>query len=97
MTISTPQVALPRPVRSAPSSRTVIATLLGATLVLKAFGFAFDFLGYYVSAEHGTTAAGVVLTLFGIGWCVGQGVCGAMTDRIGQRTTLSLGLGRVLS
>ncbi|MGW4518426.1 MFS transporter [Streptomyces sp. NPDC004393] len=92
MTITTPQVAVPRPLRPAPSSRTVIATLLGATLVLKAFGFAFDFLGYYVGAAHGTTAAGAALSLSGIGWCIGQAVCGAMTDRMGQRTALSLWL-----
>lgn len=78
--------------RPARSSRTVIATLLGATLVLKAFGFAFDFLGYYAGARYGTTAAGACLTVFGIGWLVGQAVCGAMTDRMGQRTTLTMWL-----
>ncbi|MEU1596640.1 MFS transporter [Streptomyces sp. NPDC005708] len=92
MTVTTPPVALPRHARPAPSSRTVIATLLGTTLVLKGAGFAFDYLGYYVGTAHGTTAAGICLTVFGIGWCLGQAVCGAMTDRMGQRTVLPLWL-----
>ncbi|MGQ5655673.1 hypothetical protein ACUJ8H_37590 [Streptomyces sp. EKR5.2] len=86
------QVAIPAPARRLPSSRTVITTLLGATLVLKALGFGFDYLSYYVGAQHGTTAAGAALTVFGIGWCIGQALCGAMTDRLGQRTTLTVWL-----
>ncbi|GAA3905696.1 hypothetical protein GCM10022207_88780 [Streptomyces lannensis] len=86
------QVAIPAPARRLPSSRTVITTLLGATLVLKALGFGFDYLSYYVGAQHGTTAAGAALTVFGIGWCIEQALCGAMTDRLGQRTTLTVWL-----
>ncbi|MGW9029014.1 MFS transporter [Streptomyces sp. NPDC055722] len=93
MTFTAPQqVALASPVRPALSSRTVIATLLGTTLLLKSSGFAFDYLGYYVGAAHGTTAAGAALTVFGVGWCLGQAVCGAMTDRVGQRNTLPVWL-----
>ena len=90
MTLTAPPAATARPQAPGPSPRTLIATLLGATLLLKASGFAFDFLGYYIGAGHGTVAAGAALTLFGVGWCLGQAVCGAMTDHLGQRTTLTL-------
>jgi MFS transporter len=93
MTFTASPVAVAPAVRPAPSARTVIATLLGATLVLKAAAFGYDFLGYYIGQAHGTTAAGAALTLFGVGWCIGQAVCGAMTDRLGQRTSLPLWMG----
>ncbi|MFJ4741211.1 MFS transporter [Streptomyces sp. NPDC088775] len=77
--------------RTEPSARTVIMALIGGTLLLKGAGFAWDFLGYYISdgAGHSTTAVGAGLTLFGIGWCVGQACSGALTDRLGQRTALT--------
>ncbi|MFD7553548.1 MFS transporter [Streptomyces sp. NPDC059835] len=84
--------AAPAPDQPAPSARTVITALIGGTLLLKAAGFCWDFLGFYISdgAGHGTTAAGAGLTLFGVGWCIGQASSGALTDRLGQRTALTI-------
>ncbi|MBB5101541.1 MFS transporter [Streptomyces spectabilis] len=70
----------------------VITALLATTFLVKACGFAYDFLGYSISAAHGTTAAGAALTLFGVGWCVGQLASGAMTDRLGARSACTIGL-----
>ncbi|MFF2228721.1 MFS transporter [Streptomyces globisporus] len=72
------------------STRSVVLVLIGSALVLKAAGFAWDFIGYYVSdgLGHGTTAAGAALTAFGVGWCVGLATAGALTDRLGQRAAL---------
>ncbi|WP_327359697.1 MFS transporter [Streptomyces sp. NBC_01304] len=87
-------MALQLPLRSAETpartARSVIATLLAASLVVKAAGFGWDFLGYYVASGtgHGTTAAGAALTTFGVGWCLGLAGAGALTDRLGQRTAL---------
>ncbi|MDX2815764.1 MFS transporter [Streptomyces sp. PA03-5A] len=72
------------------TGRSVVWALIAASLVVKAGGFAWDFLGYYVSVTHGTTAAGASMTLFGVGWCLGQAVSGQLTDRAGQRTALAL-------
>ncbi|MGW8955694.1 MFS transporter [Streptomyces sp. NPDC055709] len=84
--------ATPAQAPTGPSTHTVIAALVGGTVLLKAGGFAWNFLGYYISdgAGHGTTAAGTGLTLFGIGWCIGQACSGALTDRLGQRTALTI-------
>ncbi|MEV4920621.1 MFS transporter [Streptomyces tirandamycinicus] len=84
--------ATPVPASTGPSTRTVVTALIGGTALLKAGGFAWNFLGYYISdgAGHGTTAAGTGLTLFGIGWCIGQACSGALTDRLGQRTALTI-------
>ncbi|MFI1765200.1 MFS transporter [Streptomyces sp. NPDC020800] len=84
--------AAPAPDQPTPSARTVITALIGGTLLLKAAGFCWDFLGFYISdgAGHGTTAAGAGLTLFGVGWCIGQASSGALTDRLGQRTALTI-------
>ncbi|ADI12232.1 hypothetical protein SBI_09114 [Streptomyces bingchenggensis BCW-1] len=90
VTASHPAVTPSHP--SAPSARAVITTLLGATLLIKACGFAYDFLGYYIGEAHGTTAAGAALTVFGVGWCAGQLASGAVTDRLGARTACSIGL-----
>ncbi|WP_329453501.1 MFS transporter (plasmid) [Streptomyces sp. NBC_01724] len=74
------------------SQRSVIWILIGGALVVKAAGFSWDYLGYYVSdgAGYGTTAAGAALSVFGLGWCIGQIASGAITDRIGQRAALTL-------
>ncbi|MFJ9379344.1 MFS transporter [Streptomyces sp. NPDC101455] len=66
--------------------------LIGASLGLKAAGFSWDYLSYYVTdgTGHSTTAAGAVLTVFGGGWCTGLAVAGTLTDRLGQRTALTL-------
>ncbi|MFD7899029.1 MFS transporter [Streptomyces sp. NPDC059743] len=92
MTVTAAQPAATRSLSSAPSARTIITALLATTLLIKACGFAYDFLGYYIGDAHGTTAAGAALTVFGIGWCVGQLASGAVTDRLGARTACSIGL-----
>ncbi|MFF8993996.1 MFS transporter [Streptomyces sp. NPDC014983] len=72
------------------SARSVVLVLLAGSLLLKAGGFAWDYLSYYVvtGTGHGTAAAGAALTVFGIGWCLGQAGSGLLTDRLGQRTAL---------
>ncbi|MFF3256471.1 MFS transporter [Actinacidiphila glaucinigra] len=81
-------LTLARPAAPPQAARPVVWTLIGAALAVKAAGFAWDFLGYYVASGHGVTAAGAAMTLFGIGWCAGQAVSGLLTDRAGQRTAL---------
>ncbi|MFJ5220156.1 MFS transporter [Streptomyces sp. NPDC088354] len=83
-------LTLPRPAAHARASRSVVWVLIAASLLVKAGGFAWDFLGYYIASAHGTTAAGAAMSLFGIGWCLGQAVSGHLTDRAGQRTALVL-------
>ncbi|MEU6346289.1 MFS transporter [Streptomyces sp. NPDC046977] len=90
MAVTDAPVAPIRPSTSAHTARTVVWTLIGASLVVKAAGFGWDYLSYYVAAGHGTTAAGAALTLFGVGWCLGQGISGWLTDRAGQRTALAV-------
>ncbi|MEI5098321.1 MFS transporter [Streptomyces sp. PmtG] len=92
MTVTAPRPATAPSSASAPSARVVITTLLATAFLVKACGFAYDFLGYSISATHGTTAAGAALTLFGVGWCVGQLASGAMTDRLGARSACTAGL-----
>ncbi|GGO41665.1 MFS transporter [Streptomyces lasiicapitis] len=92
MTVTAPPPAAAQVRPSGPSARVVITTLLATTFLVKACGFAYDFLGYSIGAAHGTTAAGATLTIFGVGWCVGQLVSGAMTDRIGSRAACTAGL-----
>ncbi|MFJ4700555.1 MFS transporter [Streptomyces sp. NPDC088768] len=72
------------------TARSAVRTLIIGSLLVKAGGFGWDFLAYYVGdgTGHGTTAAGGALTAFGIGWCLGQASAGALTDRLGQRTAL---------
>ncbi|MEW1760400.1 MFS transporter [Streptomyces cyaneofuscatus] len=72
------------------TAHSVVWILIVSSLAVKAGGFGWDFLGFYVAdgTGHGTTAAGAALTAFGIGWCLGQASAGALTDRFGQRTAL---------
>ncbi|MEO3976791.1 MFS transporter [Streptomyces sp. CAU 1734] len=88
MAIHAPTSATAAP--PARSARSVVRILIAASLMVKAVGFGWDFLGYYVAdgTGHGTTAAGAALTAFGIGWCLGQASAGWLTDRLGQRTAL---------
>ncbi|MER6126566.1 MFS transporter [Streptomyces sp. NPDC001795] len=84
----------PATITTAPAARTtqsIVWILIASSLAVKAGGFAWDFLSYYVAdgTGHGTTAVGAVLTVFGIGWCLGQAGAGALTDRAGQRTALT--------
>ncbi len=74
------------------AAKSVVWVLIGSSLVIKGFGFAWDFLGYFIgdSLGHGTTAVGAALTCFGIGWCAGLATAGTLTDRFGQRTALTL-------
>ncbi|MCV6980566.1 MFS transporter [Mycolicibacterium pulveris] len=66
-----------------------IWVLLGGNFLVRALGFAYPFMAYHVAHRgHGATAVGAVLAAFGVGWVVGQLVCGSLVDRIGGRTTL---------
>jgi MFS family permease len=67
----------------------VIWLLLGGNLMVRAAGFAYPFLAFYVADRgHAAGAVGAVLATFGAGWLVGQLVCGWLIDRIGRRSTL---------
>lgn len=64
--------------------------LLGVSLLLRALGFAYPFIGFHLADRgHGTQAAGIVLAALGAGWAAGQLMCGWMLDRIGRRMTLA--------
>lgn len=67
----------------------VIWLLVGGSMVVRAAGFVYPFMAYHV-AEHGlgAGAVGAVLAAFGVGWAIGQLVCGWLVDRIGARVTL---------
>jgi MFS family permease len=67
----------------------VIWLLLGGNLVVRAAGFAYPFLAYHVAGRgHAADAVGAVLAAFGVGWLVGQLVCGCLIDHIGRRSAL---------
>lgn len=77
----------------APTTRdsypTVVWLLLGGNLLVRSAGFAYPFLAYHVAGRgHAPAAIGVVLAAYGLGWAVGQLLCGWLVDRIGARTTL---------
>ncbi|MEU1824083.1 MFS transporter [Streptomyces abikoensis] len=86
---TTDTLILNTPRQSTP--RAAVWVLIGSSLLIKAAGFAWDFLGYFVSDSlgHGTTVAGAALTCFGIGWCAGLTMAGALTDRFGKRAALT--------
>ena len=66
-----------------------IWVLLGGNFLVRALGFAYPFMAYHVAHRgHGATAVGAVLAAFGVGWMVGQLMCGSLVDRIGGRITL---------
>lgn len=59
-------------------------------MLLRALGFAYPFLGFHVAERgHGAEAVGAIMTAFGVGWVVGQLICGWLTDRVGRRVTLA--------
>ncbi|MET9083198.1 MFS transporter [Streptomyces sp. NPDC004237] len=61
---------------------------MGAS-ALRAAGFTYPFLSYRLAAlGFSTPAVSGVLTLFGIGWLVGQILWGRLADALGRRTTL---------
>ncbi len=67
----------------------VIWLLLAGNLVVRAAGFAYPFMAYYVAGRgHAAGAVGGVLAAFGVGWAVGQLTCGWLVDRVGARATL---------
>lgn len=67
----------------------VIWLLLGGNFVVRGAGFAYPFLAYHVAGRHhAADAVGAVLAAFGVGWAVGQLLCGWLADRIGARMTL---------
>jgi MFS family permease len=106
-------LAVPAAVRNAPRGAAPIGAgaasapipaliwlLLGANLLTRAAGFAYPFLAYHVAKEgHAAGAAGAVLAAFGVGWGVGQLMCGWLIDRLGGRSTLvvTMLLGAVVS
>jgi MFS family permease len=67
-----------------------IWVLLGGNFLVASAAFGYPFLSYLV-AERGHEAAtvGAVLAAFGVGWVVGQLVCGWLVDRLGRRLTLT--------
>lgn len=67
----------------------VIWMLLGGNLLVRSAGFAYPFLAYHVAGRgHLAGVVGAVLAAFGLGWIVGQLLCGWLVDRVGGRTTL---------
>jgi MFS family permease len=86
-----PATTTPPATTTGRTARSAVWTLLASSLLIKAAGFAWDFLGYYVAdgLGYGTTAAGAALTAFGLGWCAGLASAGALTDRLGPRAGLS--------
>jgi MFS family permease len=63
--------------------------LLGGNFVVRGAGFAYPFLAYHVAGRHHAAGAvGAVLAAFGVGWAVGQLLCGWLADRVGARMTL---------
>jgi predicted MFS family arabinose efflux permease len=84
-----PAVSAPAP--GTPSKRwpQVIWALLVGTFIARAAGFAFPFLSYrLVELGYSTQLVGRTIAVFGVGWLVGQLVCGWLSDRLGRRTTL---------
>lgn len=86
---STPTQAAARTAATPAGYPRVIWILLGGNFLVRALGFAYPFMTFHVAGRgHGAAAAGAVLAAFGLGWMVGQLICGWLVDRIGGRTTL---------
>ncbi len=67
----------------------IIWLLLGGNLVVRAAGFGYPFLAYHVAGRgHAPGVVGAVLAVFGLGWLLGQLVCGWVIDHYGRRETL---------
>lgn len=67
----------------------VIWLLVGGSMVVRASGFAYPFMAYHVAERgHAAGAVGAVLAAFGVGWAIGQLLCGWLVDRFGARLTL---------
>ncbi|MFF7415408.1 MFS transporter [Streptomyces lydicus] len=64
------------------------AALVG-TFLIRAAGFAYPFLAYYLGGLRLSRAlVGAILAAFGFGWLAGQILSGWLADRIGRRFTL---------
>ncbi|OBJ50124.1 MFS transporter [Mycobacterium sp. 1423905.2] len=67
----------------------VLWLLLGGNLLVRAAGFGYPFLAYHVAGHsHAAGAVGAVMAAYGVGWSIGQLLCGWLVDRIGARATL---------
>lgn len=67
--------------------------LLAGSFLVRALGFAYPFMSYFVTERgHGTTVVSFVLAACGIGWVLGLLVCGSLVDRIGGRLTLMIAM-----
>jgi MFS family permease len=67
----------------------MIWLLLGGNLLVCGASFAYPFMSYHVAERgHGAGLVAMVLAAFGVGWVVGQLLCGWLVDRIGRRATL---------
>lgn len=67
----------------------VIWLLVGGNMVVRASAFAYPFMAYHVAQQgHAAGAVGAVLAAFGVGWALGQLMCGWLVDRFGPRFTL---------
>ncbi|OMC22505.1 hypothetical protein A5736_10085 [Mycobacterium sp. SP-6446] len=68
----------------------VIWVLLAGNLLVRAAGFAYPFLAYHVAEPgHAPGTVGTILAVFGVGWVMGQLLCGWLIDRLGRRSTLA--------
>ncbi len=68
---------------------TAIWALLCGTFMVRAAGFTYPFLSYRLEQlDLSTSVVSRILAAFGVGWFVGQLVCGWLADRVGRRTTL---------
>jgi len=63
--------------------------LLGGSFLVRALGFAYPFMAYFVIERgHGPAVVSIVVASCGAGWVLGLLVCGSLVDRIGGRLTL---------
>lgn len=63
--------------------------LLIGTFLVRAGGFAFPFLAYYLTDRHLSLFwVGAIMAAFGGGWLLGQLVCGWLADTVGHQSTL---------
>lgn len=76
-------------VRAAGDRYSTVIWLLGGNLLVRSAGFGYPFLAYHVAGRgHGAGAVGAVVAAYGLGWAVGQLLCGWLVDRVGARVTL---------
>ena len=67
----------------------VIWTLLAGTFLVRACGFVYPFISFRLGElALSAVVVGRVLAAFGVGWLLGQLLCGYAADRFGRRITL---------